>query len=107
MGYSLNELAGLMAADPVEQDKLFLKVTLRNSIILRIRDNKWTQTEAAKVLGVTQPRVSALNQAKLEQFSLDMLIEMLLKTGSRLQTDSRESEDATAFLAMTFNKAAI
>lgn len=107
MAYKIGDLKSLISADPVAQDMQFLKASLRNSIILRIRENGWTQKAAAEVMGVSQPRISALNQAKLEDFSIDTLIEMLLKSGSRLQVDSNESDGGVPFLAMTFNKAAI
>ena len=107
MAYNLGDLKSLISVDPVQQDMQFLKISLRNSIILRMREKGWTQQQAADVMGVSQPRVSALNQAKLEEFSIEKLIEMLLKTGSRLQVDSKESDGETAFLAMTFNKVAI
>ncbi|KXK50135.1 MAG: helix-hairpin-helix DNA-binding motif-containing protein, partial [Nitrosomonas europaea] len=39
-----------------------------------IRERKWTQEEAAKVLNIGQSRVSDLMRGKWEKFSLDMLI---------------------------------
>lgn len=107
MAYKLSDLKSLMATDPIEQDVLYLKASLRNAIIKMIRANNWTQSVAAEIMGVSQPRVSSLNQAKLDDFSIDFLITMLLKAGSRLQVDVNSNEDATAFLAMTFNKTAI
>lgn len=107
MAYKLSDLKSLMATDPIEQDVLYLKASLRNAIIKMIRANNWTQSVAAEIMGVSQPRISSLNQAKLDDFSIDFLITMLLKAGSRLQVDVNSNEDATAFLAMTFNKTAI
>ena len=42
----------------------------------------WTQNEAAKQLGITQPRVSDLLNGKLSKFSLDALVNMLAVLGS-------------------------
>jgi predicted XRE-type DNA-binding protein len=42
----------------------------------------WTQNEAAKQLGITQPRVSDLLNGKLSKFSLDALVNMLAVPGS-------------------------
>ena len=39
----------------------------------------WTQIQAAKALGVTQPRVSDLKRGKIELFTIDMLVNMLTK----------------------------
>lgn len=39
------------------------------------------QAEAAKLLGVTQPRVSDLYQGKIHLFSIDSLVDMLAHAG--------------------------
>ena len=43
------------------------------------------QTEAAKLMGVTQPRVSDLLRGRLELFSSDALIDMLARLGVRVR----------------------
>lgn len=40
-----------------------------------------TQTEAAKVLGVTQARVSDLKRGKISSFSLDLLVRLAARAG--------------------------
>lgn len=40
-----------------------------------------TQVEAAKLLCVTQPRVSALVRGRIDLFSIDTLVEMLARLG--------------------------
>jgi transcriptional regulator with XRE-family HTH domain len=50
--------------------------------------------EAAKLLGVTQPRISNLVRGRIDLFSIDTLIEMLARAGVHvdivLSTASRE-----------------
>jgi len=46
-----------------------------------IADLDMTQTEAAKVLGITQARVSDLKHGKISQFSLDLLVRMVAPAG--------------------------
>jgi len=46
-----------------------------------IEAQKLTQAAAAKLLGVTQPRVSDLKRGKIDRFSVDSLIEMLGHAG--------------------------
>ena len=46
-----------------------------------MKDAGLTQTEAAKLLGITQPRVSDLLRGKLSKFSLDALVNMLASLG--------------------------
>jgi predicted XRE-type DNA-binding protein len=43
------------------------------------------QSEAAKLLGVTQPRVSDLVRGRLDLFSVDSLIDLLAKLGIRVR----------------------
>jgi predicted XRE-type DNA-binding protein len=47
----------------------------------RIKEMGWTQTEAAEILHVNQPRVSDLVNGKLHKFSLDALVNMLPAVG--------------------------
>jgi predicted XRE-type DNA-binding protein len=42
----------------------------------KLRSRGITQTEASKILCITQPRVSALLKGKIESFRLDSLIDI-------------------------------
>jgi len=42
-----------------------------------------TQTEAARVLGVTQARVSDIKRGKISAFSLDLLVRLAARAGLR------------------------
>jgi predicted XRE-type DNA-binding protein len=46
-----------------------------------IRDRGMTQSDAAALFGVTQPRVSDLMRGKINLFSLDTLIDMAATAG--------------------------
>ncbi|MGH8148340.1 MAG: helix-turn-helix domain-containing protein [Rhodanobacteraceae bacterium] len=58
---------------------------LRAEVMIRIEQlvkaKGWTQVEAARQLGVTQPRVSRLLKGKWEDFSLDMLLTLAARAG--------------------------
>jgi predicted XRE-type DNA-binding protein len=54
-----------------------LMMCLRNEIARR----KLTQSEAGRIMDVTQPRVSDLLRGKIQNFTIDMLIIMLVKLG--------------------------
>jgi predicted XRE-type DNA-binding protein len=74
LGFSPEEAAILqMRAD--------LMVKLRKVIKAR----KLTQAKAAKLLGVSQSRVSDLVRGKWEKFSLEMLITLATRAGIRVQ----------------------
>ncbi|ABD87143.1 helix-turn-helix domain-containing protein [Rhodopseudomonas palustris] len=63
----------------------------RSGLLIAIRDvvDSWqlTQAEAAKRLGVTQPRMNDLLRGRIDKFSLDAL--MMLATGAGLTVEWR------------------
>jgi predicted XRE-type DNA-binding protein len=54
---------------------------LRSSLMMALSDHMTreglSQSKAAKMFGVTQPRISDLQRGKIELFSLDTLVNML------------------------------
>jgi predicted XRE-type DNA-binding protein len=60
-----------------------LREELARKVIDTLRERKLTQTEAAVLLGVTQPRVSNLVRGHLSLFSLDALVDMADRAGLR------------------------
>ncbi|WP_282153938.1 helix-turn-helix domain-containing protein [Ruegeria atlantica] len=59
--------------------ELKLKATIVGQINSIIRNRHLSQTEAAKILGVPQPKISALQNGKLRGFSLEKLLEFMTK----------------------------
>jgi predicted XRE-type DNA-binding protein len=43
-----------------------------------------TQAQAAKVLGVTRPRLNQMLKGKINEFSLDALVNMVTRAGMRV-----------------------
>jgi predicted XRE-type DNA-binding protein len=43
------------------------------------------QSDAAQILGVTRPRVSDVMNKKTVKFTIDALVDMLARTGKRVQ----------------------
>lgn len=66
---------------PEEAAHLFVRSTLMIHIRSAIAERRLTQKSAAKVLGVSQPRVSDLMRRKLDRFSIDTLVKMLARLG--------------------------
>ena len=62
--------------DPVRAQNLKLRSALMIELGERINELEITQAQAAKVLCISQPRVSALLQGKIESFRLDSLVDM-------------------------------
>ena len=67
--------------DPVRVENLKLRSALMIEIAGRIKDQELTQTQAAEVLHITQPRVSALLKGKINDFRLDSLVDMAHRLG--------------------------
>lgn len=74
-----------IADTPAEVASMKARAELMNSIIDLVKKQGLTQAEAAKCLGVTQPRVSALMRGKISLFSLDTLVDMHALAGQRVE----------------------
>lgn len=80
---------------PEEALNLKVRSDLMIEISKMIEEQGLTQTAAAKLLKVTQPRISDLVRGKIKRFSVDSLIEMLGHAGANvLFSVSAETEAA-------------
>jgi len=70
--------------DEDEAQNLKVRADLMIELASLIEDRSLTQTEAADLLGVTQPRVSDLVRGKIDRFSVDSLIQMLGHAGAEV-----------------------
>jgi len=68
---------------PEEAEHLRVRADLLIQIQKALEARGLKQAEAAKLLGVTQPRVSDLVRGRLDLFSVDILIAMLARLGVR------------------------
>jgi predicted XRE-type DNA-binding protein len=66
------------------------KAELAHKIAKIIERRELTQAEAAKLLDVDQPKISALRRGKLTGFSLDRLVRFLVLLGSDVQIVVKE-----------------
>jgi predicted XRE-type DNA-binding protein len=77
--------------DAVEAQHLKMRSDLMMELSRLIDDRRLTQSQAANLLGVTQPRISDLKRGKIDRFSIDGLVEMLGHAGVRVNvTTSRK-----------------
>ncbi|MBZ9737264.1 XRE family transcriptional regulator [Mesorhizobium sp. CA18] len=77
---------------PAEAENMKIRSTLMMALERHIRAKGWTQAEAARRLGVTQPRVSDLLRGKINLFALDTLVNMAVAAG--LHVEVRVSDAA-------------
>jgi predicted XRE-type DNA-binding protein len=61
-----------------------LRAALMLALTEHIRENGWSQSEAAKRFGVTQPRISDLMRGRIDIFAIDTLVNMLAIAGLRV-----------------------
>jgi predicted XRE-type DNA-binding protein len=68
-----------------QADDLSVKAELAARIIAEIRQRRLTQSQAAAVLGIDQPKISALKQGKLSGFSIERLMRFLAVLGRDIE----------------------
>jgi len=68
-----------------EAEYLKIRSTLMIHLRKTIEAKGMKQAEAAKLLGVTQPRVSDLYKGKIHLFSIDTLVDMLARAGVHIK----------------------
>jgi predicted XRE-type DNA-binding protein len=66
-------------------DRELTKARLTLQIALIIKNRGLTQTEAAKILGIQQPHVSALTRNRAGNFSVGRLIDFLTALGQDVE----------------------
>jgi predicted XRE-type DNA-binding protein len=83
-----------IADTPEEAANLSVRADLMHEIIAIIEANGWKQVEAARHLGVAQPRVNDLLHGRISRFSLDALVNMASALGRRVRVELDEAEAA-------------
>jgi predicted XRE-type DNA-binding protein len=72
-----------------EREKMKMLSELMTMLEDRIKAKGWTQAQAARQLGVTQPRISDLMRGKINLFSIDSIVGMLGLAGAKLEVRAR------------------
>ena len=79
-----------MGFAPEEAVNLLIRTDLVIAITARIKESGLTQKQAAKLFGVTQPRVSDIVRGRIERFSIDALVAMLTRLGVEVRLELRK-----------------
>lgn len=72
-----------------EAENLRIRSDLMIRLAQLIEKRGLTQAEAARILGVSQPRVSDLVRGRIDLFSIDTLVLMLTKAGLEVRVTTR------------------
>lgn len=74
-----------IADSPEEAANLTVRSELMNEIEEIIQKNGWTQAEAAKRCGVSQPRINDLLRGRISRFSVDALVNIAAALGQKVK----------------------
>jgi len=86
-----NVFADLGVSDPQEA---LAKAKLASRICQLLKEQGLTQTKAAEILGLDQPKISALVRGKLKGFSTDRLFRFLNDLGQEVEIVVRPARKA-------------
>lgn len=84
-GESFRDIWEMIEPNPVEAMNLRMRSQLLDALEQRVNDWGLTQKEAAKRLGITQPRLNMLLKGRFDAFSLDALIGLLEPAGLEIE----------------------
>ena len=86
LGFDAQEAILLKAeSNRVISEKLAIKESLMSELAVWMNEQHLKQSDAAQILGVTRPRVSDVMNKKAVKFTIDALVDMLARTGKRVQ----------------------
>ena len=77
-------------------EHLRIRSTLMSEVRKHIEARGLTQSDAARLFGVTQPRISNLVRGRVDLFSIDTLVDMLARAGIHVDVviSTRSKADA-------------
>jgi len=70
---------------PEEAENMKLRSVLMTALKKHLTRTEMSQVQAAKLLGVTQPRISDLMRGKINLFGLDALVNMATAAGLHIE----------------------
>lgn len=80
-----------IAETPEEAANLTLRSELMDEIEAIVKKNGWTQKEAAKRCGVTQPRINDLLRGRISRFSIDALVNIAAALGRKVRVSLNDA----------------
>lgn len=80
-----------LADTPEQAANLRTRAELMQQIAAIVKENGWTQAEAANQCGITQPRMNDLLRGRVSRFSLDALVNIATAIGRRVHFELEEA----------------
>ena len=72
---------------PTEAENLRIRAKMMLALTGYIQERKITQSRAAAIMGVAQPRISDLVRGKIGLFTIDTLVNMVTAAGLKVEVD--------------------
>ena len=72
---------------PAEAENLRIRAKMMMALSGYIQKRKITQSRAARIMGVSQPRISDLMRGKIGLFTIDTLVNMVAAAGLKVDVD--------------------
>jgi predicted XRE-type DNA-binding protein len=91
VGELFDSVFDAIADSAAEAANLKLRAALMGQLAAVIRRNGWTQAEAARQCGLTQPRINDLLRGRMSRFSLDALVNIAAALNLTVRVDIAES----------------
>ena len=85
MGERFDSIWDALEDTPEQAENMKLRAVLLTAIKDQISKRELTQADAAKLFGVTQPRISDLIRGKINLFALDTLVNMTVAAGLHVE----------------------
>ena len=85
-----------IATSSEESANLKARAELIHAISAVILEAEWTQSEAARRCGVSQPRINDLLRGRIQRFSLDALVNLAAALGLGLKVVPQERSAVAA-----------
>ena len=79
--------------EPEEAENLRIRADLMTVVREIISKKEMTQRQAAEYFGVHAPRINHLMKGHIEKFTIDALVNMLVKAGKRVQYEVVDVEN--------------
>ena len=76
-----------LADSPEQAANLRVHAELMQQIAAILKKRGWTQVEAARQCGVTQPRINDLLRGRVSRFSLDAFVNIATAIGRRIHVE--------------------
>ena len=91
MSEKFNSVWDAIEDTPHQAASMKIRSHLMIALQEHLRSRGLTQVEAAKLLGVTQPRVSDLMRGRIDLFSLESLVDMITSIGLEVEVSIKNA----------------